>query len=102
MRGTRGFANYEIPAGRGEYLYYAPSVAVLKKRLMGRQTETEEQTAKRIETALGEMKLAEHYNYLVINDVLEDAVDTVCSIIATRRASINRNINTIHEVLENA
>ena len=79
-----------------------PSVAVLKKRLMGRQTETEEQTAKRIETALGEMKLAEHYNYLVINDVLEDAVDTVCSIIATRRASINRNINTIHEVLENA
>lgn len=79
-----------------------PSVAVLKKRLSGRQTETQEQTAKRIETAMKEMQLAEHYDYLVINDALEDAVDLVCSIIASKRALVKRNKNTIHEVLENA
>ncbi|MBR3844113.1 MAG: guanylate kinase [Clostridia bacterium] len=79
-----------------------PSVAVLKKRLSGRNTETDEQTAKRIATAIEEIKQAEAYQYLVINDALEDAVDLVCSIIETKRASVKRNINTIHEVLENA
>ena len=79
-----------------------PSVAVLKKRLMGRNTESVEQTEKRIQTALQEMKQAGEYDYLVINDALEDAVNLVCSIIETKRASVKRNINTIHEVLENA
>ncbi len=79
-----------------------PSVAVLKKRLTGRNTESAEQTEKRIQTALQEMKQAGEYDYLVINDALEDAVNLVCSIIETKRASVKRNINTIHEVLENA
>lgn len=79
-----------------------PSVAVLKKRLSGRNTESAEATEKRIQTAIGEMKQAEAYQYLVINDALEDAVNLVCSIIETHRASMKRNTNTIHEVLENA
>ncbi len=79
-----------------------PSVAVLKKRLSGRNTESTEATEKRIQTAIGEMKQADAYQYLVINDALEDAVNLVCSIIETHRASMKRNTNTIHEVLENA
>ena len=79
-----------------------PSVAVLRKRLTGRKTETPEQTEKRIQTAIGEMGHAHAYQYLVVNDALEDAVDLVCHIIETHRASMKRNIKTIHEVLENA
>ncbi len=79
-----------------------PSVEVLRKRLTGRQTESTEQTEKRIQTALGEMKLAERYHYLVINDHLEDAVDLVCSIITTQRAKMTQNTKFLHEVLQNA
>ena len=79
-----------------------PSLAVLKKRLSGRNTESAEATEKRIQTAIGEIKQADAYQYLVINDALEDAVDLVCHIIETHRASMKRNTNTIHEVLENA
>lgn len=79
-----------------------PSVAVLKKRLSGRHTETTEQTDRRIQTAIREMKQATSYDFLVINDDLADAVQLVCSIIEAKRASVLRNINTINEVLENA
>ena len=79
-----------------------PSVAVLRKRLTGRNTESAEKTEQRIQTAIGEIQQAEAYQYLVVNDALEDAVNLVCSIIETHRASMKRNTNTIHEVLKNA
>lgn len=79
-----------------------PSIEVLRKRLTGRQTESAEQTEKRIQTAIGEMKLANHYEYLVINDHLEDAVDLVCHIIETQRAKVTQNTKFLHEVLQNA
>lgn len=77
-----------------------PSIPVLRKRLSGRATESEEQTEKRIATALKEMEQAEQYQFLVINDGLEDAVELVCSIIAAKRAAVLRNKKFIHEVLE--
>ncbi len=79
-----------------------PSVEVLRKRLTGRQTESAEQTEKRIQTAIGEMRLADRYEYLVINDHLEDAVDLVCDIIKAQRAKVTQNTKFLHEVLQNA
>ncbi len=79
-----------------------PSVEVLRKRLAGRQTESAEQTEKRIATALGEMKLADRYEYLVINDHLDDAVELVCNIIKTQRAKVKQNTKFLSEVLQHA
>ena len=79
-----------------------PSVEVLRKRLTGRQTESAEQTEKRIATAIGEMKLADRYEYLVINDHLDDAVDLVCDIIKAQRAKVTQNTKFLSEVLKNA
>jgi guanylate kinase len=79
-----------------------PSVEVLRKRLTGRQTESAEQTEKRIATAIGEMKLADRYEYLVINDDLDDAVDLVCDIIKSQRAKVTQNTKFLSEVLKNA
>ena len=77
-----------------------PSLAVLRRRLQNRQTETAEQTEKRIQTALTEMRAAPHYQYLVINDALEDAVSQVCGIITAGRAAMARHIDFINEVLQ--
>lgn len=79
-----------------------PSVEVLKKRLMGRSTESEEQMQKRLQTALSEMKEAAAYDYLIINDDLSAAVELFCSIIQTSRARVLRNLKTIDEVLQHA
>ena len=63
----------------------APSLEELKKRLRKRGTESEEEIAKRVEIASWEGKQAKDYDYKVVNDKLDDAVDRVLSIINTER-----------------
>lgn len=79
-----------------------PSLAVLKKRLSGRATETAEQLEKRLDKALLEMKRAVDYDYVVVNDRLEVAAEDFERIILSDRRKTERNINLINEVLENA
>ena len=79
-----------------------PSLAVLKKRLSRRGTESEEQVKRRMKIALREIAEAKRYDYVVVNDVLEDAVEDFISIIVSNRSSIERKINTVNEVLKDA
>ena len=51
-----------------------PSVEELEARLRGRHTETEEAIQKRLETVKSEMKNAEHFDYKIVNDSIENAV----------------------------
>ena len=51
-----------------------PSLEELDRRLHKRGTETEEVIAKRIARAKEELPLAEKYDYIIVNDALEDAV----------------------------
>jgi guanylate kinase len=66
--------------------FLAPSFEELKKRLQNRCTESEEEIEKRIESADWEEKQAEDYDYHVVNDKLEDAVEKTLSIIKTEHA----------------
>ena len=52
-----------------------PSIGELRRRLHKRGTETEEVIEKRIARALEELPLAEQYDYIILNDALEDAVN---------------------------
>ena len=63
-----------------------PSLEVLEKRLRGRGTETEEVIAKRMARAKEELLLAEDYDYVVVNDALEDCVADVRRIIEENRS----------------
>ncbi len=58
-----------------------PSLAVLRGRLAGRGTETEEQIALRTKTSLEEIGRLPEYDYFVFNDDLDDAVETVYAIV---------------------
>ena len=57
-----------------------PSLAELRRRLMARHTETEEQLHERLNRASLEIKTSNRYDYLIINDDLELAVDDLVSI----------------------
>lgn len=69
-----------------------PSFSILKERLSGRGTETEEKVAERLRIALEEIKSAGEYDYIVVNDQLDVACEELTSIILSHRCKIeNRN-----------
>jgi guanylate kinase len=51
-----------------------PSLEVLKERLTKRNTEDEDTINLRVQTAEKELQFKNEYDYIVVNDVLEDAV----------------------------
>ena len=58
-----------------------PSLAELRSRIRGRGTESDEQIDLRMKTTLAEIELLPKYDYFLINDDLEEAVETAHSII---------------------
>ncbi len=58
-----------------------PSAAVLRERLRGRQSESEEALSVRLRGALAEVEAAAEYHYVVINDSLDAAIARVSAII---------------------
>ena len=67
-----------------------PSFEELRRRLVGRNSETPEQVEKRLSDALGQLAFAYAYDYIVVNDDLDDAVVAVAEIIrASRRRTID-------------
>jgi len=67
-----------------------PSLADLEKRLRGRDTESEEMIAIRLANARTELQSVHAYEYLVINDVLEETAALLSSIILAERARGHR------------
>lgn len=64
-----------------------PSLKVLRERLTGRGTETQEAIDRRLHNALWELSQKDHYEYQVINDDLDEAVRTVQAIIEAEKHS---------------
>jgi guanylate kinase len=67
-----------------------PSGEVMLDRLRRRQTESNEAIVRRLESALQELQAVEDYEYVVVNDVLDDSVRRVSSIIDAEVVSRER------------
>ena len=89
----------KLPQAVGVFIL-PPSMEVLCHRLSLRRTESEEQTAHRLEVAAREIAQAHHYDFVVVNDDLQDAVDQFCHILEALRAKVENNKNLIEEVLQ--
>ena len=76
-----------------------PSLSELEQRLRLRNTEQEETIRKRLETARGEILKAKDYDYVVINDTVEHAVEQILSIIAAEKLRFVRAGSVIERVL---
>lgn len=58
-----------------------PSKSELKRRLRQRGTETKAQLALRLKNAIAEMKMFNHFDYVIINDSIKKAVSAADHII---------------------
>ena len=76
----------------------APSMEKLKERLVGRGTETAEVIPQRLARAAQEAEGVDEYDYLLVNDQLEDAVDRLHNIIQSEHFAMRRNLGFIHEI----
>ena len=77
-----------------------PSLEVLRQRLFRRESEKEDEIARRIEIAKWEIAQAENYDYVILNDVLDYAVSDFRAIIHAERQRAGRQTNLIEEVLK--
>ena len=70
-----------------------PNLEELGNRLTKRGTEDKETINKRLRRALEEMELVEEYDYLVINDTIEQATEDMLTIVAAEKMKCSRNKN---------
>ncbi len=75
-----------------------PSLDVLKKRLAGRGTETQEAIERRFAEAERELAKAELYDYVIINDSLNKAVEDMESVFAAERLRTANNPELINNL----
>ena len=75
-----------------------PNMSVLESRLRRRGTESEEDIRHRLEIAADELSRIEEYNYIVINDELENVVNDVKTIISAEKLKVSRRNKIISEV----
>ena len=75
-----------------------PSAKELKKRLTGRGTETEEVIAQRLKRAKEESVGIEKYDYIVVNDDLDECVEQVHDIISAAHMAPSRNLDFINTI----
>lgn len=80
-----------------------PSMKELKRRLIKRGSETKESLLRRFKSIYKEINVISKYNYVVVNDELEDAVGKTISILDSQKCRVDRieelDINSIEEVM---
>jgi len=76
-----------------------PSMEILRQRLVNRGTDSTEEIEKRLRIARDELKYIPRYEYLVINDDLDQAVREVMDIISAEENRVARYHNPIADFL---
>ena len=77
-----------------------PDLNELESRIVNRGTDSDEVIAKRMKTAREELELMKYYDYSVVNDTVDNAVQKIEAIIQTEHLRIIRNLDTIEELEE--
>lgn len=79
-----------------------PSVSELRRRLIKRGTEKLAVIDNRIKEAAEEINRARNYDYIMINDELDKAIEDFDAILKASKLTSRNNIKMIEEVLKNA
>ena len=77
-----------------------PDRETLEKRLLQRGTEKREDLKARLENAMGELSEASWYDYLIINDVLDEAVEALMSVILSARYRRQAVLPKVRDLLQ--
>lgn len=96
---TQGAMKVREKFPEGVYIFILPpSLAELERRIRGRDTETEDILQKRLAAAIDEIEAGKCYKYVVTNDEVDGAVDSVCAILAAERRLVARNGELFDEI----
>lgn len=89
---TQGAMKVREKFPEGVYIFILPpSLTELERRIRGRDTETEDVLQKRLAAAIDEIEAGKCYKYVVTNDEVDSAVESVCAILAAERRLVARN-----------
>lgn len=78
-----------------------PSMQILEDRIRGRGTESEQDIEKRLEIAKNEILRSADYDFVVVNDDIDEASNNVLSIIKALNFTYQRMNHKISEVIKN-
>jgi guanylate kinase len=76
-----------------------PSAGILEQRLRGRSKDSEDQIRRRLETACREVGEYSQYEYVVVNDELDAAVERLASIVRAERARVKVTRRLVERII---
>lgn len=83
----------------GVFIYIIPpSLDELSDRIHKRGTDSPDTIQKRLSCAANELNLAHHYDYIVVNDEVDRAVEKVASIISAERCRVKRSSKILQHI----
>lgn len=86
---------------KGVFIFILPpSLEELKNRIEGRGTDSEEVIRRRLKCAYDELNYAFQYDYVVLNDEVDSAVDKIKEIISAEKNKATRNQALIKKIKE--
>lgn len=86
---------------KGVFIYIVPpSLEILSGRLHRRGTDSEEVIEKRLAQITSELAMAHKYDYIVVNDKLEDAIRKVRAILEAEKCKLSRNEGQIETIFK--
>jgi len=89
---VQGALNVKRKCPEGVYIFLLPpSLEELRRRIEGRGTETPESLSRRMKNALAEINVGLEYDYVVVNDSIENAVEKIKAILTAERLKVSRN-----------
>lgn len=86
----------------GIFIFLAPpSLDELKSRITGRGTDREDVILERMQMAKEEIEMMQHYDYVVVNDTVDQAVNKVNAIIQSEHLKVERVVDRIKADIKN-
>lgn len=83
---------HQKPADLVSVFLLPPSLEVLEQRMQRRNQDSARVIAERMMEARSEIRQYAHYDYVVLNDVLDDAYQTLRAIVASERQRPHRQL----------
>ena len=96
---TQGALNVMKKVPDGIYIFLLPpSLDELKNRIENRGTETPETLERRLNAAKSEIEIGKKYQYVVVNDSIDEAVKKIKAIISAELCKISRNKKILEDL----
>lgn len=98
---TQGAAQVKNNYPEGIFIFISPPrIKELKKRIIKRGSDTESSIELRMKSAIDEIKAASEYDYIVLNDDLNQAALNLQSIVLAERCKVSRNTKIVLKLRE--